>query len=219
MDQQLSLNSSYHYKLRLGLAGIGLLCFAFIAWQMTSGGVKGFDSAICGFAYGTRGPVLNKVLISITYLGNWQLITVLAMVLLVLPRTRMSIGFPFMITSICSVIIYKPLKLIFQRPRPDVSLRIITEGGYSFPSGHALNGLVCYGMLIFLIRRNCSNRRTANILTVLLTLLILTIGWSRIFVGVHYPSDILGGWSFGLAVLMIATVIYDAIMKKQREKR
>ncbi len=190
---------------------IGLACFAFIAWNVVNHQTGGFDKAVDYFAYSTRGPVTRAILIPITYVGNWQTIVGIIAVLLILPKTRMKIGLPMAATAAFSVVFYKIMKLIFLRPRPDVSLRIITEGGYSFPSGHSLNGIVCYGILIFLIRRNCSSRKAANILTVLLTALILLIGWSRIFCGVHYVTDVLGGWSLGIAVLMAATMIIDKI--------
>lgn len=192
----------------------GLACFAFIAWKVMNNQTGAFDNAVDYFAYGTRGPLTKALLIPITYIGNWQLIVGLVAVLLVIPATRSKIGLPMAVTAACSVLIYKGLKLIFLRPRPDVSLHLITQGGYSFPSGHSLNGIVCYGILIYLIRTNCRSRKTANILTVLLTALIILIGWSRIFCGVHYVTDVLGGWSMGLAILMAATIIIDKVKVK-----
>lgn len=214
MEQQLNLNNKQNHAIRIVIALAGLACFAFIAWKVMNNQTVAFDNAVDNFAYGTRSPLTKALLIPITYIGNWQLIVVLVAVLLVIPTTRSRIGLPMAVTAACSVLIYKGLKLIFLRPRPDVSLHLITQGGYSFPSGHSLNGIVCYGILIYLIRTNCRNRKAANILTVLLTALIILIGWSRIFCGVHYVTDVLGGWSMGIAILMAATIIIDKINVK-----
>ena len=74
-----------------------------------------------------------------------------------------------------------------------------------------MNCLVIYGMLIYLTRRYCRNKRIANIITAVLSLLILAIGCSRVYVGVHFPTDILGGWSLGIAVLTAAIIIFERI--------
>lgn len=218
MEQLSRSNNRHDYYLRLAIAGAGIVCFIFISWQMVTGGINGFDDAIRYFAYGTRGPVLNKIFIPITYLGNWEAITSVIVILILIPKTRVKIGIPVGVSELISLVIYKSFKILFARPRPDVALHLITQGGYSYPSGHSMNGLVCYGMLIFLVRRYCKNGRTANILTVLLTLLIIAIGWSRIFVGVHYPSDIIGGWTLGMAVLMFETIAVDEIVWRYNER-
>lgn len=203
-------------KKRLMIMGGALICFALIAYFVTADCTAGFDHPVREWIYGLRGPVQNALLITITYLGNWQSITLLALVLLALPKTRREIGLPFAGVSIASTIIYKLVKECFQRPRPDLAVRIIEQGGYSFPSGHSMNGLVCFGILIYLLRRYCKDRKTADRLTALLVVLIIAIGFSRVYVGVHFPTDILGGWSLGLAVLMATMMILEKINEKTR---
>lgn len=197
--------------LRSVIIGGALICFAYLAYMISNYDVLGIDTVIREWAYGQRTPVLNKILIGITYLGNWQTIVSLGLVLLAYPGTRKNIGMPFAVTAVSSTVIYKAAKSIFQRPRPELAVRIIKEGGYSFPSGHSMNCLVIYGMLIYLTRRYCRNKRIANIITVVLSLLILAIGCSRVYVGVHFPTDILGGWSLGIAVLTTAIIIFERI--------
>lgn len=193
------------------IVGGALICFAYIAYLITANDVLQFDTVIREWIYARRTPALNSFFILITYMGNWQSITLLAVILLLIPASRKKIGFPLVVTSLSSTVFYKLVKECFQRPRPDLSVRIIEQGGYSFPSGHSMNGLVCFGMLIYLVRRYCKNKRTANILTVLLIFMIVFIGFSRVYVGVHFPTDVLGGWTIGLAYLMTAIYIFEKI--------
>lgn len=216
MEQQLNLNNKSNYTPRFIIALAGLLVFCFVAFCVTTQRTEAFDTAVDYFAYGTRAAWTKAILVPITYAGNWQFIVAVTALLIILPQTRKTIGLPMGATALVSVVVYKMLKLSFARPRPDLDLRLIWAGGYSFPSGHSMNGLVCYGVLIFLIRRSCRNKKTANWLTALLTLLILLIGWSRIFCGVHYVTDVIGGFSVGMAVLMVATILIDRFYLKEK---
>lgn len=156
-----------------------------------------------------RREIYNKVFITITYMGNWQTVTALAIILLIVPLTRRKIGLPFAVSTIISSVLYKLLKDVFKRMRPLQELHLVNERDFSFPSGHSMNCIVAYGILIYLIRKYCPNRLAANILTVFLTLLIIGIGSSRVYVGVHYPTDVIGGWAAGLAFLMIVIRVME----------
>ena len=101
------------FILRSIIIGGALICFAYIAYTISSYDVLTFDIVIREWAYAQRSPVLNKILIGITYLGNWQTIVTLGFVLLVHPGTRQKIGLPFAITAASSTIIYKVAKSIF----------------------------------------------------------------------------------------------------------
>lgn len=201
--------------IRWTIMGCALIFFGLIASQIVQNPVISFDENIRYWVYEHRNPLLSAIFIPITYMGNWQTITMLAVILLILPKTRKDIGLPFAVISLSSTVIYKVVKGIFERPRPELEVRLIPQGGFSFPSGHSMNCIVCFGILIYLIRRYCQNRRIANTLTVLLTLLILGIGTSRVYVGVHYPTDVLGGWSLGLAFLMGSVLILEKIRGKK----
>ena len=196
------------------IIGGALICFGFIAWHVAGLGADGtlaFDESIRHWVYDHRSPLLSAIFIPVTYMGNWQTITILAAILLAIPATRKNIGLPFGLISLSSTVIYKLVKGVFQRPRPELDVRLIPQGGYSFPSGHSMNCIVCFGILIYLIRRYCPNRKAANILSVLLGLLIIGIGTSRVYVGVHFPTDVLGGWSLGLAFLLASIIMLEKI--------
>ncbi len=94
------------------------------------------------------------------------------------------------------------LKRILQRPRP-TEYRIIQETGYSFPSGHSMISMAFYGYLIYLIYKYVKNKYIKWISISLLSILICLIGISRIYLGVHYTSDVLGGFLISISYLVI----------------
>ena len=100
------------------------------------------------------------------------------------------------------------VKNIVCRPRPD-ELRLIEESGYSFPSGHSAVSLAFYGYIIYLIFKYCKNKFLKTILISFLTMMILSIGMSRIYLGVHYVTDVIGGYCFSLAYLVWYTYLID----------
>ncbi len=94
------------------------------------------------------------------------------------------------------------LKVLIQRPRP-TEFRLIDEKGYSFPSAHSMASMAFYGLLIYLIYKYVTNIYLKWILIVILSLLIISIGISRIYLGVHYTSDVLAGFLISLAYLIL----------------
>ena len=100
------------------------------------------------------------------------------------------------------------LKRIVQRPRP-TQYRLIDESGYSFPSGHSMVSAAVYGFLIYLIFKKVKNRTLKWSLITILTTLIILIGISRIYLGVHYTSDVLAGFLISISYLVIFTSIVN----------
>ena len=103
-----------------------------------------------------------------------------------------------------SALLNQILKHIIQRTRP-TEFRIIDESGYSFPSGHSMVSAAFYGFLIYLIYKNIKNKYLKWGLISLLSLLIILIGTSRIYLGVHYTSDVLAGFLISISYLIIFT--------------
>ncbi len=108
------------------------------------------------------------------------------------------------------------LKNIFSRPRPDITALFFVPQ-YSFPSGHAMNSTIFYGICIAIVSHLSVNRYLKYVLLILLFVLIVLIGTSRVYLGVHYPTDVLGGYVSGLAWLVSMRLIYislDIVRKK-----
>ena len=110
------------------------------------------------------------------------------------------------------------LKQLLQRERP-MGYRIIDESGYSLPSGHSMVSMAYYGFLIYLIYKYVKNKYIKWTLIVLLSLLIVNIGVSRIYLGVHYTSDVIAGFLVAITYLIIFTNFIKNYINKPEEKK
>lgn len=144
----------------------------------------------------------------ITNFGGAIFIIILTVVLFVLIKNK-KIGISIISNLVIITAINQILKRIVQRPRP-TEYRIIEETGYSFPSGHSMVSMAFYGYLIYLIYRYIKNKYVKWTLITILSILICLIGISRIYLGVHYTSDVLGGFLLSISYL----VIYISSIKK-----
>ena len=142
----------------------------------------------------------------ITNFGGAIFLIVLTIVLFILIKNK-KIGISIFSNLVIITILNQLLKRILQRPRP-TEFRIIEETGYSFPSGHSMVSMAFYGYLIYLIYRYVKNKYIKWISIAFLSVLICSIGVSRIYLGVHYTSDVLGGFlvSISYLILFISTV-------------
>ena len=142
----------------------------------------------------------------ITNFGGAIFLITLTVILFILIKNK-KIGLSIFSNLIIITVLNQLLKRILQRPRP-TEFRIIEETGYSFPSGHSMVSMAFYGYLIYLIYKYVENRYVKWISIVLLSVLICSIGVSRIYLGVHYTSDVLGGFlvSISYLILFISTV-------------
>ena len=163
-----------------------------------------------------RNPILTNVLKIITNLGSAvALITITILSLIILKNKK--IGLCITINLALSTILNLLLKNIIQRPRPE-GYRLIEETGFSFPSGHSMVNTAFYGLLIYLIIKNVKNQKLQYSLSLLISILILSIGFSRIYLGVHYTSDVLAGFLISIAYLIVFTTILHDILKLEKEK-
>jgi undecaprenyl-diphosphatase len=154
-----------------------------------------------------RTPALDQVMLVITFLGNAQTIVVLAavavIVALVAGRGRDAVL--LLLALIASALFFNALKLLVARPRPPLEDARLVQGGFSFPSGHSTLAATFYGTLAYLLIRGLRHEGMKVLVGVGAGLLILAIGVSRIYLGVHYPSDVLAGWAAG--ALWLALVV------------
>lgn len=163
-----------------------------------------------------RTPLLTKIFLIITNLGSPYVLILLTLLLFLLKNKKLS----FIITANLGLItiINQVLKFIVKRPRPS-DLFLIVETGYSFPSGHSMVSLSFYGLLIYFIYKYFKNKNLKIFLITLLSLIIVLIGVSRVYLGVHFVSDVISGFLLSLSYLIIfIKVINKFILKESYEK-
>jgi membrane-associated phospholipid phosphatase len=143
-------------------------------------------------------PILTKFLLGVTLLGSSEtLFIVLPLVGLLLARLRLLRGLTnlVLVSTAGGAALALVLKQVFERPRP--RLEMVHVGGYSFPSGHSTLSLCLYGALAYLLLRANVARWQRILGAAACTLLVLMIGFSRMYLGVHYPSDVAAGYLAG----------------------
>lgn len=190
------------------VAAILMIIFIIITTLVVTNNIAWFDDSIYNFIIRFRSNPLDFILKTITHFGDTIVIIIIVVTALILlnKRDRIILGS----STIITVTLNQTIKHILQRPRPD-HLRLIKQGGYSYPSGHSMIAVCVYGIMIYLINKKVQNKKLRITLSILLTLLILTIGISRIYVGVHYPSDVLGGFVLSTVILLINLTFTDKI--------
>ncbi len=177
---------------------ISFLFFLIITILVLINKVNSLDESIYHFIMNYRSKVLDNFFVIITEFANpIPVIIIFTMLVIALKRKEEIILSVNLLTTLTT---NQLLKRIIMRPRPD-HLRIVKESGFSYPSGHAMMSLCLYGTLIYLIIKRMKNKKIKILLISLLSLLILLIGFSRIYVGVHYPTDVIGGYFLTIAIV------------------
>ncbi len=176
-----------------------------------------FDRSILLFMYHHRASSLTVAARILARLGSPPVIAGLALVSAVLGifwRKVRGAVWTLPIAIIGAGLIIQGVKLIIKRPRPSFFAPLLHETGYSFPSGHSLIAMVVYGLLgYFLLHlfRNVWARLAVRVLTVLL---VIAIGTSRVYVGVHYPTDVLAGWVAGVPWLIACLGLHEVLARR-----
>lgn len=184
--------------LPLGIFGLGcLLLFLTLTYALVYERLGPVDRTLIDWVNQIHSAAATSILTGVTLLGSSVVVAsgvLLAVLLLGLQR---QFG-PALMVPLTVVITYglnEGLKSFVQRERPLHQLVEVT--GYSFPSGHAMVGLAFYGLLAYLLCRHLRNGTLRYTLIIFFMLLVLVIGVSRIYLGVHYPSDVLAGFAAG----------------------
>jgi len=208
---------AYHW-LPLGRLGVFLLCgmlfcilatfgFVWLAGAIFANRFVVLDDSVIIWAHRYWGPTLDQVMLFFTTMGSTVVLVVfvilVALALLRSGRWIDAIG--LIVAGAGAGILNQLLKTIFQRVRPDLFPGPFYLTSYSFPSGHSMGSIACYGMLAFIGVRLLRQRRQRLVLILSAALLILCIGFSRIYFEVHFPTDVLGGFMAG-AIWLVITI-------------
>jgi len=196
-------------NLKTGIIITSLGLFLMTGVLVLSNVATAFDNSLQSIIFSMHRDFFTVFFKIITYSANWQTIVIFCAVFLTIKRTRIRVGIPLSFVSAISTILYKSVKLFYARPRPEIGFHLIEQGGLSFPSGHSMTGLVFYGLLIYFIEKYGIENRAQKALMSLLVALIVLIGFSRVYLGVHYPTDVLAGWFLGISILASAITIIE----------
>lgn len=187
---------------------VGLFCalaFVLLAMEVNERDAIGFDDVVTAFVRSL--PVATDVWATITAAGGAILVPIglaLVVTLALLGRIRTAVVYG---TAIAGAALWTHIvKVSIGRIRPPEGA-LVPAPGFSFPSGHALNSTVTYGLIALLVWRSQLPTVVRVIVAIILTTLVGLIGMSRVALGVHYPTDVLGGWLGGLAVVAAVAVL------------
>lgn len=178
---------------------ITILAFVYIVHRIYQNNIDKFDNKIYQIIALFIHPRVTQMLKIITHFGDWVVMIPVSIVMLIKNRKY---GILVSINLISIFTFNQILKLIFNRQRP-VENRLIEVDGYSFPSGHAMISMAFYGLFIYFIYQNIKNKKLKYTTCLILVFLIFVVGISRIYLGVHYASDVVGGFLFSIAYLII----------------
>lgn len=201
-------------KLKKVMMYIGIcslvMVFVLLLKNVLQNRIQEFDSLVYGFiVQQVKGPSAN-ILRLLTHLGGaFFVISITIILICVIKNKKYSIC---IVTNLMGVtVLNQALKFMIQRPRPDEIDRLIQENGFSFPSGHSMASMAFYGLLMYFAYKNVKSTKLKCGIYILLAIVILLIGISRIYLGVHYASDVLAG--FCLSILYLVAFIKLVIPK------
>lgn len=190
----------------LGLAAV----FAEILDQVVDAdGLTVVDRPVVTWLAGHRTSALNGVEIAVTDLGGAVALVSAVAVTAVVAARRLRSWYPVLlaVAGLGGIqLLVAVIKVVIARPRPDLAGRIVEAGGYSFPSGHAASSLVGFALLAWLVCLLTTSGRVRATAWLAAAAGTAAVGVSRVYLGVHYPSDVLGGWVLGLTWLAVVAV-------------
>ena len=209
-----------HSKLRFLLLLITLAGFGSMTLLIKENDIVYFDKVIISIIQSFETPFLTSTMKFFSFIGSGSsinFIVIISIIVLYFFFHHRSELLLFILVLMGSHYLFRLLKEIFHRARPDLH-RLIEIGGYSFPSGHATNAITVYGILSFLLWHHIPIRWGRNLLVIFSTIMILTIGFSRIYLGVHYPSDVIAGYFAGAFWLIFSIWCFQFLKEKIHER-
>ena len=174
--------------------------------------INNLDNKIYELLTKTQNPVMTETMIIISFFASAITLIGLSIVLILILKEKKYSRF-IALNLALSFIINRILKFIIRKPRPP-RIQIVQENGFSFPSSHAMIAFTFYGFIIYLLCTNIKNKAIKYSVTILLSILVILIGISRVYLGVHYVVDIIGGFIFGFIYLFI---FIKYLYKKKRK--
>ena len=206
-----------HKKFCLGT--IAVFMFIIILFLVVNKSIYGFDNYLFdNFIEELRNDPLTIIMIVISYASSAATFITICLVSFLLFKDK-KIPTLMTLNLTCVTLVNQITKRIIQRPRPEFI--IITESGFSFPSGHSMASTAFYGYIMYLVYKNVKTLWKKILLCSLLFILIIAICFSRMYLGAHFFSDVLGGFMLSTCYLMLfitySPKLYEELDKKKEE--
>ena len=163
---------------------ISIILFVILTFIIFNKRINNLDNTIESFVLGIRKENLTNIMITITNISSAYALVAISIILIAIIKKKQT---PILISiNLVSVFVISQLaKIIMQRPRPD-GINLVNAAGYSYPSGHSMVSMAYFGFISYLIYKNIDNKILKSILILLTFIIIILIGFSRIYLGVHY---------------------------------
>ncbi len=220
------LDPEDRYGLRVTLLAVALVLVAvpfgiLLDQVVRSGPLVRVDTAAANDLHDwVRGsPAAVRILKAISFAGSpaWLTVIVVATVVYVLRRRRVRLAVFLVATTLAGGLIDTAVKIAVDRDRPSLDSPVATAHGQSFPSGHAMSSTIAYGALLLVLLPALAPRARRPAVAGAVVL-VLAIGFSRLALGVHYISDVIGGYALGLAWLAASTAAFS-VWRVERGRR
>lgn len=206
-----------HKQTHYVLTALSVLIFLALGYLVTftPEALTSFDTSIQSTIRGDLPAGLTTFFKAITIIGNTgvqAVIAVLAVVTLYLGRDKVGAGFVAISGALAALMIVG-LKYLFSRPRPSIT-HLVHASGYSFPSGHSLGTFLILGAIAIVIAGYLTSKQAKVLVYALTGLIVALVGLSRIYLGVHYPTDVLAGFTMAFGLLNALYPSYDRLRKQ-----
>lgn len=180
---------------------VSLILFIFLTYNIFNNKIAFIDSYIEGIILSIRNDKLTDIMTIITNISSAYALIVITILLLILIKNK---KIPILITFnlIFSFLTSQLIKIILRRDRP-VNISLVNAMGFSYPSGHSMVSMAYFGFIAYLVYKYIDNTIVKVILIITIFVSIIAIGFSRIYLGVHYFSDVLGGFLLSISYLML----------------
>jgi membrane-associated phospholipid phosphatase len=190
---------------------------------MEGNGITGADAAVQRFVLDHRSAWMNDVFRALTWLGSVAVVAPLvavAVVVLVRRRERL-LAFGVIVATVGTAVLVQVTKALVDRPRPPLVSRLVSAPGAAFPSGHSAQAVACYGALAWVLTRSTASRAVHIVAWSTAVAIAFLVGLSRVYLGVHWVSDVVSGWFVGAAWLTVTIAVCELIreLRAQRTTR
>jgi len=193
-----------------GGAALALLAFVRITRELSEGDVSAVDRTILLAVARARTPWLTIAAIDVTALGSITLVVLFSaftLVVLLVLRDRLG-AFQMLAASVGAGILTLVTKDIIERTRPEVGQRLITVSGFSYPSGHSLSTSALYLTIAIIAGRYVQHLGARVAIFVAVSAVVILVGASRVYLGVHYATDVVSGISLGAAWALVLAGLF-----------